>query len=96
MSKDFKKKVEDFVCENCGEEVVGDGYTNHCPKCLWSNHVDKTPGDRAVTCNGMMRPVRAEENGGEYSIIHRCEKCGYEKKNKISPNDNFDEVLKNH
>lgn len=24
------------MCEHCSAEVLGTGYTNHCPKCLWS------------------------------------------------------------
>ncbi|MFA5023297.1 MAG: RNHCP domain-containing protein, partial [Candidatus Paceibacterota bacterium] len=34
MSQNFKRQIEDFVCEHCGEKVVGNGYTNHCPRCL--------------------------------------------------------------
>ena len=29
MSKLFQKRKEDFICEKCGKEVVGNGYTNH-------------------------------------------------------------------
>jgi hypothetical protein len=57
MSTVFKKTKEDFVCEHCGKPVVGNGYTNHCPECLWSKHVDVNPGDRAATCLGLMEPV---------------------------------------
>ena len=32
----FTKKIEDFTCDHCGYNVKGKGYTNHCPKCLWS------------------------------------------------------------
>ena len=94
MAIDFKRKIEDFVCENCGNNVKGDGYTNHCPHCLWSKHVDTTPGDRASDCNGMMKPARMKLSGGGYDVVHKCVKCGYEKKNKTSPKDNFEEVLK--
>src|SRR3989344_2693847 len=52
----FKKVIEDFTCEHCDTFVEGDGYTNHCPKCLWSLHVDNEPGDRANNCNGLMEP----------------------------------------
>jgi DNA-directed RNA polymerase subunit M/transcription elongation factor TFIIS len=90
----FKKKKEDFVCENCGAEVVGNGFTNHCPKCLWSKHVDIFPGDREESCGGLMKPVSAEESGGEWSLVHKCQKCGKEQKNKISPSDDFDEIIK--
>jgi rubrerythrin len=90
----FKKKKEDFVCENCGEEVGGDGYTNHCPHCLHSKHVDIFPGDRAETCGGLMKPIDTEESGGEWRVIQKCSKCGKIHKNKISINDNFDHLVK--
>lgn len=94
MTINFKRKIEDFVCDNCGQVVKGDGYTNHCPRCLWSKHVDTTPGDRASDCGGIMRPSKIEIKKGEYDLIHKCVKCGYEKRNKMSPKDNFDEILK--
>ena len=84
----FHKHVEDFVCAQCGSYVVGDGYTNHCSKCLWSKHVDIDPGDRAATCGGIMEPVSVEgstENG--YRIRHRCTICGFERMNRVVPND---------
>lgn len=94
MSGKFVKKVEDFVCDNCGKETKGGGYTNHCPFCLWSKHVDINPGDREAKCGGMMKPIEVEIKGMEYSIIHQCIKCGHKKKNKTAPDDNFDEVIK--
>ena len=54
MSKLFERNVEDFVCTVCGQQVEGNGYTNHCPKCLSSLHVDINPGDRASSCYGVM------------------------------------------
>ena len=93
MSSKFKRKKEDFVCDNCGIEVRGSGYTNHCPKCLYSKHVDIFPGDRAETCNGLMRPISAQESGGEWSITHKCLKCGKIQKNKISKDDDFGKVV---
>ncbi len=94
MSSKFKRKIENFVCENCGTEVKGDGFTNHCPKCLYSKHVDIFPGDRAEVCEGLMKPISADENGGEWSITHQCQKCNKEQKNKIQKGDDFDEVIK--
>ena len=85
----FKRTKEDFECEYCGEQVLGDGYTNHCPECLWSKHVDIEPGDRASECRGMMRPVELEEHGGEHRILHRCTECSFEKRNKLQNKDNF-------
>jgi rubrerythrin len=90
----FLRRIEDFTCEHCGAPVKGDGYTNHCPKCLWSKHVDTNPGDRASDCGGMMRPLRLEKEGDEYILTHRCEKCGHEKRNKMAPADDFEQALR--
>src|SRR3989344_327606 len=90
----FKKKKENFVCENCSEKVSGDGYTNHCPHCLWSKHVDIFPGDRAENCDGLMEPIDKEKGRGKWSIIYQCLGCGVKRKNKIAKEDNFDRLIK--
>ena len=57
-------KKEPYICENCGTPVMGGRYNNHCPKCLWSKHVDdKVPGDRASTCQQLMQPVGILKGG---------------------------------
>jgi hypothetical protein len=89
----FKRTKEDFVCEHCGNEVTGTGYTNHCPKCLWSKHVDIDPGDRAETCGGMMEPVALEGTVARYRILHRCKKCGATRRVDTSPADNPEALL---
>ncbi len=89
----FIKNKENFVCEKCGHEVEGNGYTNQCPQCLWSKHVDNSPGDRLNTCGGMMEPIRVEKKGKEFVIIHKCEKCGFEKPNKAVKEDNFQMII---
>lgn len=89
----FKRTIEDFNCEHCGAPVVGNGYTNHCPKCLWSKHVDNDPGDRLSHCGGMMRPLSVERKGDSWILTNRCEKCGHEKRNEMSVNDNFDAAV---
>ncbi|MDO8565899.1 MAG: RNHCP domain-containing protein [Candidatus Moranbacteria bacterium] len=91
--KTFQKKKEDFRCERCTSVISGDGYTNHCPKCLWSKHVDIFPGDRAASCGGLMEPVAFEHAGKNDTITHRCFACGYEKKNKVAKNDDFEALL---
>jgi len=93
MSSKFKKTQENFVCEKCEFSVVGDGYTNHCPQCLWSKHVDVFPGDRAGDCGGMMEPVGVEKKGKEYIVTHKCVKCGLEKPNKAVVEDSFDMLI---
>lgn len=89
----FRKKKEDFVCEHCSFEVKGNGYTNHCPICLWSKHVDINPGDRKAECQGMMKPVGVEGTTNKYVVVNRCEVCGYEKRNKSAENDNIEALL---
>ena len=93
MSQSFQKKKEDFVCENCGCKVKGDGYTNHCPKCLFSKHVDVKPGDRQNPCGGLMQPVGLEMEKGEYIITHQCTVCGQQRKNKSAAGDDFSALL---
>lgn len=89
----FIKNKENFVCEKCGAEIIGDGFTNHCPKCLWSKHVDINPGDRKADCRGMMKPIKFEKEKDEYVFTHRCLICNYEKRNKISAADDFDKAI---
>ena len=93
IMKSFTKRKEDFQCANCGADVRGSGYTNHCPKCLWSRCVDINPGDRASSCGGMMRPVAAMAAGDSYIIIHRCEKCGKVKRQRAADNDDTDAII---
>ena len=83
----FKKTLEDFVCEHCGAIVHGNGYTNHCPKCLWSKHVDLSPGDRAAVCGGMMEPILLEGTTDHYRIVHKCTVCGEQRSIKTAQND---------
>lgn len=89
MSTLFKRTKEDFTCEHCGFFVIGDGYTNHCPKCLWAKHVDVNPGDRASLCLGMMSPFSFTMDKQVFIIIHKCEKCGFVRRNKVSPKDDM-------
>ena len=93
QQKRFQKNKENFICDKCGYPVRGNGYTNHCPNCLWSKHVDINPGDRAAVCQGLMKPIAVELNKGDYIIIHHCVKCGFEKRNKTSGDDNFEAIL---
>ncbi|MBX4187493.1 MAG: RNHCP domain-containing protein [Candidatus Doudnabacteria bacterium] len=92
LMKLFQKRTEDFVCGNCGYKAAGNGYTNHCPKCLYSKHVDVNPGDRSEPCGGLMRPMGVEMDHGEYIILHKCLQCRVVRKNKIAKEDDFDKV----
>ncbi|MBP9751581.1 MAG: RNHCP domain-containing protein [Candidatus Moranbacteria bacterium] len=89
----FIRKKESFDCLRCGQRIKGNGYTNHCPKCLWSRHVDVSPGDRLASCGGLMEPVAYSVKAGEERLLHRCVLCGFERENRISEEDDRDAVI---
>ena len=89
----FTRKTEDFDCAFCGTHVHGNGYTNHCTECLSSLHVDINPGDRASDCHGLMLADSLEHKKGEMFIVHKCTKCNHTRRNKVSPDDNFEAIL---
>ncbi len=93
MTKLFSRKKEDFVCEVCHTVVHGNGYTNHCPNCLSSKHVDINPGDRSSTCHGIMYAVGYEIKNGNEWITHQCRQCGFTRRNKVAPEDNREAVI---
>ncbi|OIO53899.1 hypothetical protein AUJ46_04115 [Candidatus Peregrinibacteria bacterium CG1_02_54_53] len=89
----FLPRQEPFTCEHCGADVVPLEHgtcRNHCPRCLWSKHVDEHgPGDRAATCGGLMRPAGADFRGPKgWMIVHQCDTCGKIITNKCAPDDN--------
>ncbi len=82
-----------FICSHCGGTVSLEGggtqNRNHCPRCLWSLHLDYKPGDRASCCDGEMEPVSVwVRKGGEWAVIHRCNECGHLSSNRIASDDN--------
>lgn len=94
--KKFKMIDEEFICENCGEEIQKLNYTarDHCPYCLYSKHVDIFPGDRSNTCMGLMKPVGIEKYKNTYKIIYKCSKCKQIHKNIMANDDNYDLIVK--
>jgi RNHCP domain len=93
MSSRFQRTRENFTCAHCGRMVRGNGYTNHCPSCLWSRHVDVEPGDRAATCEGLMEPIAALVEGDGTIVVQRCVECGRVWRNRCAANDNRDALL---
>ncbi len=93
--KKFKMIDVSFVCRNCNFQVEPLGYTarDHCPKCLYSIHVDINPGDRANTCFGNLVPYNIEKFKDTYKILYKCDKCGELKKNIMANDDNYDLIL---
>lgn len=86
----FSRKKEDFTCANCGMEVKGTGYTDHCPRCLYSMHVDVQPGDRKERCGGLMRPVGASSDRQGFTIHYVCTKCRKRRSFKAASGDNME------
>jgi hypothetical protein len=93
-TKKFQRRIEDFVCEKCGAEVKGNGYTDHCCVCLWGKHVDVNPGDRVADCGGMMEPKWAEVKSEKYLLYYVCEECKHKFRVKSLPEDNFEVIMK--
>ena len=94
--KEFTKRDENFVCENCGKPVEKLVYTSrdHCPHCLCSKHVDIMPGDRANDCHGLLRPVQVELDSKKgYVIVYKCERCGQLHRNKAAEDDNTELLI---
>jgi len=90
----FIPRQEPFLCENCGTAVKPlktGSYRNHCPKCLWSKHVDLGgPGDRQSPCRGLMKPIGLEHRGGKgWMIVHRCTACGEKRSNTAACDDDL-------
>ncbi len=82
----------DFICAHCGKDVSAKAWgtknRNHCPFCLYSKHVDNEVGDRKATCCGLMKPIgKMYKADGEEVLMHKCTKCGLERKNRIAGDD---------
>ena len=51
--------------------------------------MDMKPGDRRSGCRDLMEPISIwVKEGGEWSVIHRCRKCGFIRPNRIAGDDN--------
>ena len=90
MSKSFFSST--FRCGHCDfpvpAQAPGTRHRNHCPICLWSRHLDDTPGDRAADCGGLMEPVAISPRpDGEWMIVHRCRRCDELHRTRIAGDD---------
>lgn len=86
-----------FECQNCGTSVSinapGTKNRNHCPVCLFSLHIDEVIGDRKSKCRGLMKPIgKILKKDGEEVLIHKCLKCGFERKNRVAGDDSIELV----
>ncbi len=80
-----------FTCAQCRADVEplrNGSYRNHCPRCLWSRHVDERPGDRASRCGAPMEPVDVDYRAAKgFVVVHRCTRCGIVRRNRAAPDD---------
>jgi RNHCP domain len=95
LSRDQRTRARPstFRCRNCGLDVStdapGTAHRNHCPGCLWSRHLDDSPGDRAADCGSTMEPVAVStRRDGEWALVHRCRGCHSVRLNRIAGDDN--------
>lgn len=77
-----------FTCLMCDLAVVplsNGSYRNHCPRCLYSQHLDVVPGDRLSRCGGIMEPIGTKHRSGKgLQLVHRCLACGDIRTNRIA------------
>nr|WP_184889543.1 RNHCP domain-containing protein [Sphaerisporangium siamense] len=88
-----RARITSFRCLHCRLDVPADApgtaHRNHCPTCLWSRHLDDTPGDGAAECASGMAPIAIHaRHDGEWAIIHRCTACGTLNANRVAGDDN--------
>jgi len=87
--------LEEFKCRRChtfvGPTIGGGRHRNHCPRCLYSRHVDaRRPGDRASECGALMAPAgRFDRPDGEPVIVHQCGGCGVVRHNRLAADDDI-------
>lgn len=95
----FKMINESFDCENCKTQIEkhpSGSARNHCPKCLYSKHLDKdSPGDRLSACHWLMKPIWQDMKKNKWTmLVHNCERCWKKILNKLAPDDNFLDFVK--
>ena len=95
MSKHYRRArgPVSFRCRRCKLDVPfdapGTAHRNHCPNCLWSRHLDDSPGDRDADCGGSMEPIAICVRGdGEWVVVHRCASCDEVHLNRTAGDDN--------
>lgn len=94
-----RRSASSFRCRHCSLDVPldapGTAHRNHCPTCLWSRHLDRTPGDRAADCGSAMEPIAVTVRGdGEWVLVHRCAGCGELDLNRTAADDNALQLMR--
>ncbi|NGO80438.1 RNHCP domain-containing protein [Streptomyces sp. YC504] len=85
--------VDTFACVRCGLTVSAQAADrtrrNHCPSCLHSRHVlDQVEGGPSA-CGSRMSPIAiAVLRTGDWTLVHRCVRCGELTSNPVCGDDN--------
>jgi hypothetical protein len=79
---------ECIVCRRRVKPLTNGSYRNHCPFCLASVHLDIIPGDRRSACSGVMDAIALRHSKKGWQILHRCQRCGIEKLNRVAGDPN--------
>lgn len=79
----------------CGTDVPHhpSSSRDHCNKCLYSLHVDISPGDRINPCGGLLEPVDIEMKNGGYRIRYLCALCNKKVVNVVAPDDDREKII---
>ncbi|WP_067172015.1 RNHCP domain-containing protein [Microtetraspora niveoalba] len=96
MSNDIQRSVlrtETFECVRCGLTVTAlapdGGRRNHCPRCLYSQHVRDHADGGPSECRSGMAPITiAVLRNGDWALIHHCTRCGELTSNPVRGDDN--------
>ncbi|MEG0873027.1 MAG: RNHCP domain-containing protein [Clostridia bacterium] len=91
----FVKNDNGFICKNCGQKVEKLKYTSrdHCNHCLYSMHVDITPGDRKNKCGGLLKPINIYTTGKKGQVIlYKCLKCFENVRNIVATDDQKEKI----
>ena len=92
------REQDSFFCKRCRIDVPGESFgtqhRNHCPRCLWSRHVDERTGDRRSACGGGMEPIAIwVRPHGEWALVHRCGTCKVVRINRVAGDDNENALM---
>jgi len=107
----IKENKKGYKCCHCNKLIlfsknIGTRHRNHCPFCLWSQHLDdKKAGDRKSKCKACMQPIGLtfKQEGsdkykklkqGELMLIHKCVSCEKISINRIASDDDTNTILK--
>ncbi|MEU3597702.1 RNHCP domain-containing protein [Streptomyces sp. NPDC006798] len=86
-------RTNTFTCVRCGLTVGAldpeGSVRNHCPSCLHSRHLDDHVDGGPSECRARMSPISvAVPRAGDWTVVHRCTRCGELATGPVSPDDN--------